>query len=290
MADEKKAPNGQFKVKIVWKGEIDERTPSPKDTAAKVLEDYIREKALKFIDELPYFHLTNLTNDNLPVDLAQSLERNGITNGDVLLLSKLQPHHQTRWDVVVASILVVYTLILFGTALLALMSVWPSTADQLALNSTRSLNITIPLIGGFLGTASYSVGPELLLFSAMILAGMLGACVYSLYAISLHLGSYEDFNWTWTVWYVGRPWLGGGIAIALYLLVRSGLFTLNTNVNTLNLLGLAGISMLVGLFTEQVLHKLNDLVDTLFGPGPANTPGSKPGVEKGSDKSGKRTS
>ena len=282
--------NKPFKVKIVWKDDVDELSPSPDDTGVKLIQDYIKAKAPKFTDELSDFRLTNLTREDLPIDPKESLARNGIVSGDVLLLSKLRPHHQNRRDKVVAFFLILYTMLLLGTALLALMSVWPSTANQLALNTTRSLNITIPLIGSYLPHASYVVGPELLLFSAMILAGMLGACVYSLYAISLHLGSYEDFNSSWTAWYFARPWLGGGIAIALYLLIRSGLFTLNTSVNSLNLLGLAGLSMLVGLFTEQVLHKLNDLIDTLFGAGPANAPGGKSGAQKGSDKSGKTTS
>ncbi|MDG7007246.1 MAG: hypothetical protein JRN06_03245 [Nitrososphaerota archaeon] len=39
--------------------------------------------------------------------------------------------------------------------------------------------------------------------------------------------------------------------------------------------GWPGASVLVGLFTEQVMHRLNDLADILFGPAPEDMSGAK---------------
>jgi hypothetical protein len=189
----------------------------------------------------------------------------GVVADDKLLLTK-GLHHQNPFDKSMAGVLILYTMTLFALSLLALGSVWPKTSKDLVLNSTKSLNITI------IPYHTYSVGPELGVILIMMLAGMVGACVYSLYAISLHLGSYEDFDATWTGWYLTRPWIGAGLALGVYILIRGGILTM-ASIGSVSLLGLAGVSILTGLFTEQVMHKLNDLADTLFGSGPANTPG-----------------
>ena len=273
-------------IKIVWSKRTYDWRPQSSDTVDKVIKDFVEAHLNDLIDEVQFFQLQRLATDARPIDAKLSLERNGIIDGDTLLLTRSPPHHQTRWDDAVAALLVIYTIFFFLTALLVLLAVWPQTSKQLALNSTRTLNVTIsylnsiPYLQGIPG--HYTIGPEVLLMIVMILSGTVGACAYSLYAISDHLGQREDFNRSFTAWYLTRPMLGGGIAFALYLLVRSGLFTLGTQVSSLNLIGLAGISIIAGLFTEQVLVKLNELIDTLFGA--SKTQGSK---KKSSSDSGK---
>lgn len=252
-------------VTIIWKGVSNDFSPSSADTVEKVIKDFVNAKAPDLVDQVAYFQLAKVTDSLQLLDRTQSIEDCGVVEGNKLLLTK-GLHHQTSWDEFMAGVLIVYSLGLFALSLLATVSVWPKTSAQMVLNSTIPMNITI------IPYHTYSVGPEVGLLSVMMLAGMIGACIYSLYAVSLHLGSYEDFNKTWTGWYLTRPWIGAGLALGVYVLIRGGLLTMGS-ISTVSLLGLAGFSILTGLFTEQVLHKLNDLADTLFGKGPANSPG-----------------
>jgi len=255
-------------ITIIWKGVNNDWAPSSADTVEKVITDFVAKNAPDLVDEVAYFRLAKITDTLHPLDRTQSLEKCGVVANDKLLLTK-GLHHQTARDKLMAGVLILYTMVLFALSLLALASAWPKTSAQMVLNSTKPMNVTI------IPYHTYSVGPEVGLLSVMMLAGMLGACIYSLYAISLHLGSYEDFDITWTGWYLTRPWIGAGLAFGVYVLIRGGILTMGS-ISSVSLLGLAGVSILTGLFTEQVMHKLNDLADTLFGPGPANTPGVAP--------------
>jgi hypothetical protein len=178
-------------------------------------------------------------------------------------------HTETEEDILRARWLAIYTLLLFAIAILSLLSIWPGSTKDLAMNDTSSRTIS------YLFLMPCTVGPEFLLAATMVLAGFLGACVYSLYAIILHLSpEQEDFDKAWTGWYILRPILGAGLALIAYVLLRGGLLSISSNVSNLNFLGFTGFSFMVGLFTEQTMHKLNDLADAWFATDQASGAGS----------------
>lgn len=181
-------------------------------------------------------------------------------------------HTETDYDKRIALRVSIYTLIVFAAAMLSLLAIWPRTTGELALNATRS--ITFPIGGGV------ALGPEILLAITIVLAGVVGACVYSLYAISLHLGNYKDFDSAWTAWYILRLPIGAGMAFIVYVFVRGGILTIGADLKSLNLLGLTGISALVGLFSEHAMNKLLDLADSMFGKTPDKPSGSNDGKDK----------
>jgi hypothetical protein len=164
----------------------------------------------------------------------------------------------------VAFIVSVYTVIVLSFGTYSLASVWPSTSTELASNAT----ITVTLRGT---GVSFSLGPETLVIVVMIIAGAMGACVFSLFAIAHHLGA-KDFAVEWQAWYFLRPFTGSGLAMIFYFLVRGGVLTLGASLQNLNLIVVAGLSGLIGMFSEQALHKLRDLADTMFGPAAAGKP------------------
>jgi Na+-driven multidrug efflux pump len=179
-------------------------------------------------------------------------------------------HAQGKKDITRASKVGIYTLILFILAMLSMLSVWPGTTRELAMNMTTTRTIT------FMFLLPARVGPELLLAVTTVLAGFIGACVYSLYAIILHLSPpKKDFDKNWTGWYVLRPIVGAGLALIVYVLIRGGLLSVGSNVSNLNFLGFTGFSFIVGLFTEPTMHKLNDLADTMFGVTDEKTSGQE---------------
>jgi hypothetical protein len=95
------------------------------------------------------------------------------------------------------------------------------------------------------------------LIFVVIFSGIIGACTFSLFAISHHLGADKDFDKQWQAWYLLRPIIGG-------------VLTIGADLKNLNLIGVAAISGLVGMFSEHAMHKLQDLADTLFGAAPGD--------------------
>ena len=176
----------------------------------------------------------------------------------LLLLTRRPGHVQTPRDRNVATSLAVYTGVLFLIAMWLLVSVWPKT--QLEYNLTMARTVSI------FGTAtSYSLGPETLLLIVMIFSGVVGACIFSAFAISHHLGQYKDFDKSWTAWYLLRPLIGAGLAVVINLLLRSSLFTVGSGSQSLNIVGLSGVAALAGVFSEEAIKKLNEIADAMFG-------------------------
>jgi hypothetical protein len=147
---------------------------------------------------------------------------------------------------------------------------WPWSSVDLTPSATRS--ITFYFLIWKLGT--FAVGPEVLLLYIVLLSGIIGACVWSLYALSSHMSAAQDFDRNWAAWYFVRPFLGGGLALALYALLRAGLFTATSGVSATSVVGVSALSFLVGLFAENAIHKLHDIADTVFGNPPSGQPGT----------------
>ncbi len=163
----------------------------------------------------------------------------------------------------VALLISAYTVVVLFFGAYCLISIWPTTPEELASNATSTVTLR--------GTEySFSLGSETLVILVMIIAGAIGACVFSLYAVAHHLGRLHDFQVRWTAWYFLRPFIGAGLAMIFYFLIRGGVLTVGTSLQNLNLIVVAGLSGLVGMFSEQALRKTRDVADTIFGSIPRN--------------------
>lgn len=165
-----------------------------------------------------------------------------------------------RWDKAIAALVTAYTMITFLVSLTTLVAIWPTTTSQLSLNSTRTITIPYAISG-----VKVTLGPETLVVLTMMLAGIVGACLFSFYAVSLHLAYKKDFDHTWLSWYLLRPPMGGGLAFIAYVVIRAGIFSVGSGLQDVNFLGLAGICFLVGLFTEHFMVRLHSIADSVFG-------------------------
>ena len=267
-------PKQPLNLILVWK------TPSPPEPypadslPSEAIKLYLQRHAPYELDELDRFQLSDPDSQLSPsekglrgLDPRKPLNKNGVLEGGTLILTKSVPHYETSWDKGVAVGVGVYTFIVFLVALTALVSIWPATPADLSLNATRSITLPFTLLD-----TKVTLGPEVLLVTTMILAGMVGACIFSFYAISLHLGYYKDFDDAWLAWYLLRPLMGAGLALIAYVLIRGGVLSVGSDLKNVNFLGVSGISFLVGLFAEQFLLKLHALADELFGKPPSETP------------------
>ena len=180
---------------------------------------------------------------------------------------------------VVATVISIYTTAILSIGLYTFTSVWPTTSADLASNETLAVTPR--------GTGvSFSLGPETRLLLIMIIAGAIGACVFSLFAVAHHLGAKRDFKVQWTAWYILRPFMGAGLALIFYFLLRGGVLAIGSNLQNLNLIVVAGLSGLVGMFSEQALHKLQDLADTTFVQAPGDQTKSEGPAPPGQTKAG----
>lgn len=197
---------------------------------------------------------------------------------DDAMMSTTYKRHESKnqppdaQDVRVAVRVSAYTIIVFLVSAYFLLSIWPATTGELALNSTRA--VTLLGIG-----ITFSLGPETTLLFVIMLSGIIGACAFSFFAISYHLGAKNDFDKVWEAWYVLRPILGAGLALVIYLLLRGGVLTIGADLNSLNLVGVAGISGLAGMFSEQATRMLRNLADTAFGERAEPKPNDKKKVK-----------
>jgi len=117
------------------------------------------------------------------------------------------------------------------------------------------------------------LGVRLLILS--LLFGILGGSTHGLSSLMDFRGQRRLFR-SWSLWYFGRPILGGMVSMIFYLVVRAGFFSGSASSNDANLYGIAAVSTLVGMFTDQATNKLSELFKTLF-------------VTKGSEREGKLT-
>jgi hypothetical protein len=177
--------------------------------------------------------------------------------------TKKEFHAKTISYVAAVTLASLYSAFILSFGAYSLLSIWPANSTQLAANTTSLVRLR--------GTGiSFSLGPEILLMLVIIIVGAIGACVFSLWAIAHHLGALRDFDAHWFAWYLFRPFVGAGLALIFYFLIRGGVLTLAASLQNLNLIVVAGLSGLIGMFSEQALHKLHELADTMFGTAPGN--------------------
>jgi hypothetical protein len=150
-------------------------------------------------------------------------------------------------------ILLVYHIVLGSISIYMILGVWP---DAISLTQNRTVNL-------FRGLLALNLNAELTLLLVVVFAGIIGAFVHSIGSISWHR-SQRDLEKRWTVWYATRPFIGVGLALSLYFLLRAGFLSLGADPSAINIYGVAGISGIAGMFTNKATLKLKDIANTLL--------------------------
>jgi hypothetical protein len=107
--------------------------------------------------------------------------------------------------------------------------------------------------------------PEQRYLLVALLFGMLGGASHGLASLMDFRGQRRLFR-SWSLWYFALPFLGGMMAVIFYVVIRAGLLTGTgeTATDLINPYGVAAISAIVGLFTDQATNKLSEVFKTLF--------------------------
>jgi len=145
----------------------------------------------------------------------------------------------------------IYLVGLAGLALYTIVALWPN-AGASGAEALGPTFLVWPL----------SRGSEQATLLLVFFAGVLGALVHALRSFYWYIG-HRKLVASWVTMYFLLPLIGGALGFLVYLVFRGGLLQ-SSAAGTLNPIGFAAVSGLVGMFSEQAIRKLKDVAETLF--------------------------
>lgn len=144
--------------------------------------------------------------------------------------------------------------------------------NQTVVQKSRPLSNTLHFA---LETTLQSTNREIRLVSIAAIFGLLGASVSGLNSIlTRRLWDTSPYAKARRLLYVyyARPWIGVSVGIVTYVTLRAGLLNASTidsgsltEVSAISDFGVAAISAIVGLMTDEIILRLRDIFRTLFG-------------------------
>lgn len=100
-------------------------------------------------------------------------------------------------------------------------------------------------------------------FLIALLGGMLGGAAHGLSSLMTFRGNRRLFR-SWSLWYICMPIVGGMMSIIFFVVLQAGLISNSGMSGAVNPYGVAALSALVGLFTDDATQKLSEVFKTLF--------------------------
>jgi len=160
-----------------------------------------------------------------------------------------------RWvETVLAVYLVVVGLAAMGGGIWAWRTREQATAAPKAANGVVSASLL---------WWHFNVSVESSIFLIVISFGVLGGIVYSMNSLAAYIGN-RRFVTSWAPWYALRPLIAAVLAMLVYVVFRGGFLSTTATAKDVNLFGVAAISGLAGLFSKQVIDKLEDVMQVVF--------------------------
>ena len=94
----------------------------------------------------------------------------------------------------------------------------------------------------------------------IIVMGMLGSVLHSVMSFTVYVGN-RSFIPSWSLWYIFRPFVGGGTALFFFFLVGLG----KVSATTMDPMSLGLVCGLVGLFSDTAIRKLAEIFNVILG-------------------------
>jgi hypothetical protein len=111
----------------------------------------------------------------------------------------------------------------------------------------------------------YCIYDEDRLLLIVMLGGALGALIHGFRSLVWYVGNRQAVK-SWAALYIALPFVGAGIAVIFYLVVRGGFFSPTSSVDATSPFGFAALAALIGMFTEPAVLKLRKVAITVFEP------------------------
>jgi hypothetical protein len=162
--------------------------------------------------------------------------------------------------------LVIVGLLVF--AVYCLIAVWPVNGSARGATVSNVAGIRL------------SLDQDQRLFVVVAVTGALGGLIHSARSLYAYVG-YRTLLRSWLLFYLSLPFIGAGLAVLFYLILRGGLVT--GTAAQVNFFGFAAISALVGLFTPEAALKLKQIFTTLLAPTPPGRDSLPPGTDPAAD-------
>jgi hypothetical protein len=155
----------------------------------------------------------------------------------------------------------VYLIVIAVVLAYLIVCLWPTkqvTKEGTGENETWDESATILWM-------RFSILPEARIILLVILIGALGSFVHAATSFATYVGN-RSFSPSWNWWYILRPFIGMGLALIFYLVIRGGLVLLSAvpEVEKLSPFGIGAVAALSGLFSKQAADKLGDIFDNIF--------------------------
>jgi hypothetical protein len=138
----------------------------------------------------------------------------------------------------------------------------PTPTPTSAVSQALVTNIPIKFFGRCISTTF-----DERLIMLVIIAGILGSFVHGSTSLADYIGN-DNFNKSWTWFYLLRPAIGMALALVFYFVIRGGFLTTSGGAKDINPYGIAALSGLVGMFSKQATDKLSEVFGTLFRAAP----------------------
>lgn len=149
--------------------------------------------------------------------------------------------------------------------------VWPA---NFASDTPGAKTVTIDFIGT---SAHLATTADVQLLMLVMLAGALGSFLHTATSFADFVGN-EKLTRSWIWWYLLKPFVGMGLAVVFYLVIRGGFLSAGTEAGKVNVYGIAALAGLTGMFSKQATDKLGEVFTTLF----QTKPGEGDDARKGS--------
>ena len=140
---------------------------------------------------------------------------------------------------------------------------YDTSSDKRILKNELSTDAVIKLHNIFKDVGYYQNEIEKRYFLIVLICGAIGSLIFGLRSLSKHIGLL-DFEMSWLLSYFIKPFLGGSVALIFYFVFKGGILSASAGIEHINIYGVAAISGIVGMFTEQAIHKLKEIFDNLF--------------------------
>ncbi len=115
------------------------------------------------------------------------------------------------------------------------------------------------------------------LLMLVMVAGALGSFLHTATSFTDFVGN-DKLTRSWLWWYLMKPFIGMGLAVIFYLVIRGGFLSGGTEAGKVNIYGIAALAGLTGMFSKQATDKLGEVFTTLF----QTKPGEGDDARKGS--------
>ena len=180
----------------------------------------------------------------------------------------VHPHTDHQMRTVTVWFVVAYLMVAFLAAGWTLWTLWTAGPDEPSVANAAADSLAITLNWTPPGTSqAIPLSAEARLILLVFLLGGLGGAIASFNSLANYRGE-GALTKSWFLHYLVSPWLGAGVAILMYLVLRAGFFPGSSDQLEGSAIpwGIVAIAGLTGLFYDKSLLKLQQVFATVFNP------------------------